>query len=98
MNVEVDEGDRDSFRFLWPVGHREGDLKIMLYRFCRVEFGSNASPFLLNGPLRHHLSHYMEVGPVFVVKMIEGFSVGDLVTDENSVESGHILQVKANKD
>lgn len=40
----------------------------------------------------------MEVGPVFVVKMIEGFSVGDLVTDENSVESGHILQVKANKD
>ena len=48
LNVEVDEADRDCLRFLW-VSNVEGDnAETLVYRFCRVVFGLNASPFLLN--------------------------------------------------
>ena len=52
LNIEVDEEDRDYLRFLWvrdPVGR---DLDIVAYRFCRVVFRLNVSPFLLNATLR----------------------------------------------
>ena len=61
LNVAVDPEDRDSLRFLWVEDVRDSNLSVVVYRFCRVVFGLNASPFLLNGTIRHHLATYSEV-------------------------------------
>ena len=86
LNVAVDPEDRDSLRFLWVEDVRDSNLSVVVYRFCRVVFGLNASPFLLNGTIRHHLATYAEVDPEFVKRMIEGFYVDDLVTGERTVD------------
>jgi hypothetical protein len=39
----------------------------------------NASPFLLNATLRHHVSKYLETDPEFV-KVLESLYVDDLVS------------------
>ena len=58
LNIEVDESNRDSLRFLWCEDVHKPDSKIIVYHFCRVVFGLNASPFLLNAMLRYHISKY----------------------------------------
>lgn len=95
LNVEVSEGDRDSLRFLWMEDPTKCDTKVLVYRFCRVVFGLNASPFLLNATLRHHLSRYEAIDPDFVRKMINSFYVDDLVTGENSANSSFDLYEKS---
>jgi len=47
LNVEVDPQDGDCLHFLWV--EKPLDLsQVVAYRFCRVVFGLNVSPFLLN--------------------------------------------------
>ncbi len=78
LNVSVDKSDRDCLRFLWL--EKPPDMsRIVIYRFCRVVFGLNASPFLLNATLRHHIKGYTEVDPEFVRKLTESFYVDDFV-------------------
>lgn len=48
LNIEVDEADRDCLRFLWVKDTTSPDPEIDVYRFNRVVFGANSSPFLLN--------------------------------------------------
>jgi hypothetical protein len=60
LNEEVDRADRDSLRFLWVKDVENEDQETLVYRFCRVAFGLNSSPFLLNATLRHHVSTYVE--------------------------------------
>ena len=95
LNVAVDPEDRDSLRFLWVEDVRDSNLSVVVYRFCRVVFGLNASPFLLNGTIRHHLATYAEVDPEFVKRMIEGFYVDDLVTGERTVDKTFTLYKNA---
>ena len=52
------EEDRDVLRFIWVHSLEEENPGLMLYRFCRVVFGVNANPFLLNATLRYHISQY----------------------------------------
>ena len=66
LNVEVDEADRDSLRFLWVKDIDSEVHATVVYRFCRVVFGLNASPFLLNATLRHHILKYLQSDPKFV--------------------------------
>ena len=84
LNEEVDRADRDSLRFLWVKDVENEDQETLVYRFCRVVFGLNSSPFLLNATLRHHVSTYVEEDPEFVQKMLDGFYVDDLVSGEGS--------------
>lgn len=46
LNVSVDKSDQDCLRFLWLEDPPDVS-KIVVYRFCRVVFGLNASPFCL---------------------------------------------------
>ena len=56
LNIVVDKADRDFLWFLWLENATTFESKIAVYQFCRVVFGLNASPFLLNATLRHHIS------------------------------------------
>ena len=87
FNVEVDQRDRDCLRFVWVENITDAYCKIDIYRFCRVVFGLNASTFLLNGTIRHHLSKYAAIDP----KLVNGFYVDDLETGENSVKEAVVL-------
>ena len=95
LNIEVDPRDRDFLRFLWVEDMRDNDLGIVVYKFCRVVFGLSASPFLLNGTIRHHLATFAEMDPVFVKRMVEGFYVDDLVSGDRTTEKALTLYENA---
>ena len=67
----------------------------IIYRFNRVVFGVNSSPFLLNAVLQFHLNTYRVVDPKFVECMSKGFFVDDLVTSYKNVEEAYCMYQKA---
>ena len=95
LNVEVDPKDRDCLRFIWITDLTTPEPSIEVYRFNRVVFGVNCSPFLLNAVLRYHLNKYAEEEPDFTTKMSSSFYVDDLVSGAADVESGIKLYEKA---
>ena len=95
LNIEVHESDRDSLRFLWVDDVLRNNLNLAVYRFCRVVFGVNSSPFLLNATLRHHIGKYAVHDAEFCDKMVRSFYVDDLASGENSTESAYLLYTKA---
>ena len=74
---------------------RDSNWSVIVYRFCRVVFGLNASPFLPNGTIRNHLATFAEVDPEFVRKMIESFYVDDLVSGDSTTDKVYDLYSKA---
>ena len=49
LQIGLSEQDRDAFRFIFDInGNKE------LFRFARVPFGAEASPFMLGATLEHH--------------------------------------------
>ena len=93
LNVRVSAEDRDVL--LW-IDSLEDDPGLMLYRFCRAVCGVNASPFLLNATLKHHISQY-QADPEFVENLLNSFYVDDLVTGEQNLERCLLLYQKSNK-
>ena len=80
LNIAIDPSDRDYLRFHWVDNVSEEQPRIVIYRFNRVVFGVNSSPFILNAVFRHHIETFKEADPEFVSKLVEGFYVDDLVT------------------
>ena len=90
LNAEVDVLDRDCLHFLWM--DKPPDLsRIAVYRFCRVIFGVNASPLLLNATTRHHLKKYEECDPQFVRKLRDSFYADDFVG--RGVKSADVVEL-----
>ena len=85
LNIGVHEEDRDVLRFLWVDCLEKEDPELVLCRFCRVVFGVNSSPFLLNATLQHHISQYSS-DPEFVENLLNSFYVDDLVSGEGDPE------------
>ena len=86
LNVEVDEADRGSLRFLWVKNIGSEVHETVVYRFFRVVLSLNASPFLLNATLRHHILKYLQTDPKFVQRVLESFYVDDLVGGESTAK------------
>ena len=78
LNIAVDEQQRDLMRFLWIDDVRKDDPNIEIYRFCRVIFGMNCSPFLLNATLLHHVTEYYASDPALAEYILSGLYVDDL--------------------
>ena len=95
LNVEVDPKDRDCLRFFWLSDVNAKEPHIEVYRFNRVVFGVNCSPFLLNAVIRYHVNKYAEEDPMFATRMSNSFYVDDLVAGTSDVESGIQLYEKA---
>ena len=93
LNVGVDQRDRDCLRFLWLEDPLDMS-RVVIYGVCRVVFGLNASPFLLNPTLRHHITKYAEVDPEFVKKLIDSFYVDDFVGGGATPEEVKVLYGK----
>ena len=95
LNIEVHGKDRDSLRFLWLDDVLCNNLSLVVYRFCRVVFGVNSSPFLLNATLRHHISKFAIHDKHFADILLRSFYVDDLATGEASTEAAYLLYTKA---
>ena len=59
LNIEIDSGHKDFLRFLWVDDVDQESPEIKLLHFKRVVFGVNASPFILNATIRHHVNTCM---------------------------------------
>ena len=97
LNIEIHPQDRDCLRFLWLKDIHAKDPEVVVYRFLRVLFGCNASPFLLNCVLRHHITRYENEDPEFVNTLIGGFFVDDLVTGCADPQEALTLYEKAKR-
>ena len=95
LNIEIDEKDRDYLRFLWIESISEEAPKIVIYRFNRVVFGVNSSPFILNAVLRHHIQTFKEIDSEFVKKLTDSFYVDDLVTGCRNAKEAIALYEKS---
>ena len=91
----MNEADCNFLIFLWLENPKDSHSKIIMYRFCRVVFGLNASPFLLNGTLRHHISKYNSIDPESVRKLLDSLYVDNLVTGEDDSNEAYKLFGKA---
>ena len=85
LNIRVSDQERDVLRFLRVDSLERDDPGLVLYRFRRVVFGVNASPFLLNATLKHHISQY-QADPEFVENLLNSFYADDLVLGEKNLE------------
>ena len=81
--------DVDKFNYL------QYNLSLVVYRFSRVVFGVNSSPFLLNATLRHHISKFAVHDKHFSDILLRSFYVDDLATGEASTEAAYLLYTKA---
>ena len=75
--VSIAEEDRDVLRFIWIDDILNDNPKLLIYRFTRVVFGVNASPFLLNATIDHHIRSYTD-DSAFVELFLSSLYVDDL--------------------
>jgi hypothetical protein len=73
LQISLDPADRDVHRFIWND---------RVYRFRRVTFGVNASPFLLNATIRHHVSSCVD--SLVKRELSENLYVDDLLSGADS--------------
>ncbi|GFU10489.1 integrase catalytic domain-containing protein [Trichonephila clavipes] len=93
LQISLAPKDRDVVRFLID----DGENGVQVYRFNRVLFGVNASPFLLAATIKTHIGKYMKKYPDTVRTLDHCFYVDDLVTGEDDAKSAFDLSSKAAK-
>ena len=71
LNIEIDPEHRDFLRFLWVDDVDKESPEIKLLRFTRVVFGVNASPFILNATIRHHVNICMLNDNAFALEFLK---------------------------
>ena len=94
LNISIAEEDRDSLRFLWLENHEDKNSEITVFRFARLPFGLNCSPFLLQGTLEHHLKKHEPIDPELIHKILKSLYVDDLNSGTSSVKEGYELYEK----
>ncbi|XP_055924458.1 uncharacterized protein LOC129956555 [Argiope bruennichi] len=93
LQISLTPKDKDAVRFL--VANSENDVQV--YRFNRVLFGVNSSPFLLAATIKTHIEKYKEQYPATVRTLDSCFYVDDLVAGEDDVSSAFDLSNTAAK-
>jgi len=84
--IVIKEQDRDVTRFLFTEDPTDDSLPPIIYRFTRVLFGFNSSPFLLAATIKYHLKKYLNKYPKTVKFLNENIYVDDMIGSVPSVE------------
>ena len=58
LEIKVNQSHQDFLRFLWYDSITADNPSIVAFRFTRILFGLNSSPFILEGTLQMHMSKY----------------------------------------
>ena len=95
LNAGIHESDRNCLQFLWAENAHEKELKLVVYRFKRVVFRVNASPFLLNAVIRFHLNKLQDEDKEMADKMTKSFFFDDMCTGAASVSNAIALYEKS---
>ena len=95
LQIRIRESDQDVLRFHWP---KDRDMtKLEVYRFTRVLFGLNQSPFILGATLDKHLSNYVDKYPEEVAEIKRSLFVDDVILGGGSLEEvKHLKQTAEN--
>ena len=95
LHIKLNNEQRDLTRFLWfknpdKINYKNFDENELIeYRMCRVLFGINASPFVLNATLQHHIRTAND--PEFENELIKSLHVDDLTTSTETVADAELF-------
>ncbi|GFT46082.1 integrase catalytic domain-containing protein [Trichonephila clavipes] len=82
LQISLRDEDRDAVRFLFPDirSNQTDPYKFQVYRFKRVMFGVNVSPFLLSATIKHHIENYREQYPAATEMLDTCLYVDDVIS------------------
>ena len=92
LQIGLSEEDRDAFRFLFNINGREEQ-----FRFTRVPFGAEASPFMLGATLEHHFDQQPDDVKETVSTLRENTYVDNLMMTGTQVEDLEKFKTEATK-
>ena len=87
LQIEINEADRDTLRFLWYDDIDKPDPSIVQFRYRRLLFGLSCSPALLGQTIRHHVGKFENQSPE-VVKLLSRLYADDLSCGAENREEG----------
>uniref|UniRef100_A0AC34FMX0 Integrase catalytic domain-containing protein n=1 Tax=Panagrolaimus sp. ES5 TaxID=591445 RepID=A0AC34FMX0_9BILA len=85
LQISLEEKHRDYVRILWLKDFTKPPTRdnIMIYRYARVPFGVNCSPYLLGGSIAYHLS---QVGTLIAEEIQRNIYVDNCLVFAQNVE------------
>ncbi|GFU32205.1 integrase catalytic domain-containing protein [Trichonephila clavipes] len=88
LQICLADKHKDFVRFLWTDSNPRigGKLTLQVYRFNRVIFGVNSSPFLLAATIKYHIEKYNEIHPITVQHLDSFMYVDDWITGQDTRE------------
>ncbi|GFT70902.1 integrase catalytic domain-containing protein [Trichonephila clavipes] len=87
LQISLRDEDRDAVRFLFPdiTSNQTDPYKFQVYRFKRVMFGVNVSPFLLSATIKHHIENYREQYPAATEMLDTCLYVDDVISGADDI-------------
>ncbi|XP_071039910.1 uncharacterized protein [Parasteatoda tepidariorum] len=86
LQIGINVEDRDVTRFLWS-DDPDNDSSTVIYRFCRVLFGINCSPFLLAATIKEHIKKFAKSTPLAYELLNERVHVDDVIGGSGSTDT-----------
>ncbi|GFW45953.1 DUF1758 domain-containing protein [Trichonephila clavipes] len=96
LQISLRDEDRDAVKFLFPDirSNQTDPYKFQVYRFKRVMFGFNVSPFLLSATIKHHIENYREQYPAATEMLDTCLYVDDVISGADDISQA----LKVSKD
>ncbi|GFR09747.1 integrase catalytic domain-containing protein [Trichonephila clavata] len=87
LQISLRDEDRDAVRFLFPEleSNQTNPYKFQVYRFKRVMFGVNVSPFLLSATIKYHIEKYREQYPAATEMLDTCLYVDDVISGAENI-------------
>ncbi|GFT65086.1 integrase catalytic domain-containing protein [Trichonephila clavipes] len=87
LQISLRDEDRDAVRFLFPDirSNQTDPYKFQVYRFKRVMFGVNVSPFLLSATIKYHIENYREQYPAATEMLDTCLYVDDVISGADDI-------------
>ena len=96
LNIEGYKRQRDLVHFLGIDDMNNEEPNIVIYRLCRVIFGMNCGPFLLNAALKYHVTKYYALEPVLAQNTLEGLYVNNWTSGCKNDDKAYALYKTTN--